>query len=66
METYNWGLWSRDRVYQGKNNLVADELSHLPNKKNQNTKHNYNYTTETMSEIYDINEIPERTFPVNF
>ena len=43
---------------------MADALSQLPNDGNQKTTHESNYLTEIMSEIYDINELPEVMFPV--
>ena len=30
------------------------------------TTHDSTYTTETMSELYDIGEMPEGTFPLSF
>ena len=47
-----------------KNNIVADVLSRLPNGSNQETTHEQMYTTETMSKLYDIKELPEGTFPL--
>ena len=38
----------------------------MPNNRNQDTTHDYSYTTETMSEIYYINELPEGALPINF
>ena len=51
---------------QGEKNIVADELSRLPTNGNQNTTYESIYTTETMSELYDIDELPEGTFPISF
>ena len=48
------------------NNIAADTLSQLPNNGNQDTTHEETYATETMSEIYDIKELPEGTFPLYF
>ena len=50
----------------GKKYIVADALSWLPNNGNKNTTHESTYTKETMSELYDIDEIPEGTFPLSF
>ena len=45
---------------------VADALTKLFNKVNQETTHESTYTTETMSEIYNIDELPDGTFPLSF
>ena len=50
----------------GDKNIVADALSQLPNNGNKKTTHESTYTTETMPELYDIDEIPEGTFPILF
>ena len=42
--------------------IVADALSLLPNNGNQNTTHESTYTMETMSELYDIDELIDGTF----
>ena len=47
-------------------NIAADALSQFPNNVNQETTHETTYTTETMLEIYDIEELPEGTFPLSF
>ena len=39
---------------KGEKNVAIDALSQLPNNGNQETTHEKMYTTETMSEIYDI------------
>ena len=49
----------------GDKNIVADALSQLPNNGNQKTTHESTYTTETMSELYDINELPYGKFPLS-
>ena len=49
-----------------KKNIVSDEISQSTKNGNKNTTHNYNYIMETVSEIYDTNEIPEVTFPITF
>ena len=49
---------------QYKKNIVEDEFSQWPNDGNQGTTHEYNYSTETMSEIYEIDETPEVMFPI--
>ena len=46
--------------------IVADALSQLPNNGNQDTTHEPTYTTETMSELYNIKELPYVTFPIYF
>ena len=45
---------------------MVDALSRLPNKRNQETTHESTYTTETMSELYDIEKLPEGMFPLSF
>ena len=42
--------------------MVVDALSQLPNNVYQKTTHESTYTTETMLELYDIDELPESTF----
>ena len=51
---------------KGEKNVAIDALSKLPNNGNQDTTHEEMYTTETMLEIYDIEELPEGTFPLSF
>ena len=51
---------------QGANNIAAYALSRLPNNGNQESTHEKMYTTETMSELYDIKELPEGTFSLSF
>ena len=41
-------------------------LSRLPNNGNQKTAHEYNYIMENMSEIYNIEELFEVIFRINF
>ena len=50
----------------GEKNILADALSRLPNNGNQKTTHESTYTTETMSELYDNNELPEYMFTLSF
>ena len=50
---------------QGKKNIVAYQLEQLTNDANTNTTQKSNYLTETMSEIYVINEILEGKSPIN-
>ena len=45
---------------------MTDALSRLPNNENQETTHESTYTTETMSELYKIKELPEGAFPLSF
>ena len=47
-------------------NIVPDALSLFTNNKYQETTHESTYTTETMSEIYYIKELPDGTFPLSF
>ena len=49
-----------------KKNIVADALSRSPNNGNQDNTHKKKCTTETMRELYDIEELPEGTFPLYF
>ena len=41
-------------------------LSQLPNNGNTVTTHDQMYTTETMLKLYNIEELPEGTFPLYF
>ena len=50
----------------GKKNIAADAPSQLPNNIYQETKHGTMYATETMSELCDIEELPNGTFPLYF
>ena len=50
----------------GEKNIATDALSWWPNNGKQETTHESTYTKETMSELYDINEIPYGTFPLSF
>ena len=47
---------------KGKKNIAADALSRLPNNGNKETTHEQTYTTETMSELYNIEELPRVHF----
>ena len=51
---------------RGEKNIAAYALSLLPNSGNQYITHEQTYTTETMSEVYEIEELPEGTFPLSF
>ena len=50
------------KYIQGRENIVAYALSRLNNNGNQKTTHETTYTTETMPELYNIEEFPEGTF----
>ena len=50
----------------GYKNIVADSLSQLPIKENQETTHESTYKTETTSELYDTEELPDGMFPLSF
>ena len=47
-------------------NLVTDTLSWLPNNVNKETTHESMYKIKTMSENYDIDELPEVKFRLFF
>ena len=49
---------------QGEKNIVANASSQLPSNGNKKTTYESTYTTETISELYNINELPEGTFPL--
>ena len=49
----------------GYKNIVADALSRLPINRSQKTTDESTYTTENMSELYDIEELPEGTFSLS-
>ena len=50
----------------GKSNIVADALSRLPINLNPETTLDSTYTTETISKLYNIEELPEGTFHLSF
>ena len=50
----------------GKKNIAADTLSRLTNKVIQENTYYSTYLTEIMSEIYNIEELPEGRFPLSF
>ena len=45
--------------------IVAYALSQLPININQKTPHESTYTTETVSELYNIEELPEDKFLIS-
>ena len=49
---------------RGEKNIAEDALSRLLNNINQETTRESTYTTETMSELYDIKELSEGMFPL--
>ena len=51
---------------KGEKNIAVDALSRLPNNGNHETTYDKTFTTETMSELYDTEELPEGTFPLSF
>ena len=53
------------KYIQGANNIAAYALSRLPNNGNQDITHESKYTTETMSELYDIKELQEGMLPLS-
>ena len=50
----------------GVKTISVDALSQLPNNGNQENTHESTYTTETMPELYDIEELPGDMFPLSF
>ena len=50
----------------GKKSIMADALSEFLNNDSHQTKHKFNYSTETMPYLYDIGELPESIFPTTF
>ena len=46
----------------GEKNIAADDLSQLPSNGNKQTTHESAYTMETISELYNIEEISYGTF----
>ena len=50
---------------KGENNIVTDRLSRTPLNGNKETTQKSTYQQEIVSEINDIKEIPEGTFPIN-
>ena len=45
-------------------NMVAYALSGLPNNRNQETTYDSTYTTESLPELYKIDEVPEDAFNI--
>ena len=58
--------WKYIEYIKYEKNIVADALSRLPLNGNQETTQKSVYQQELVSEINDIEEIPEGTFPINF
>ena len=50
---------------KGNKNVVSDTLSIIPLNGNQETTHNPTYQKEILSEINDIEKLPEGNFPLN-
>ena len=50
---------------KGEKNIVTDRLSTIPLNGNQETTHKSTYQNEIVSDINDIEEISEYTFPIN-
>ena len=54
------------RVYPERENIATDTVSQLPNNGNQYTTRDSTYTTENMSELYNIDKLTYGTFPLSF
>ena len=66
METNTRRVWYRNIIYpRCKKNTVADKLSILTLNGNEETTHKSTYQQEIVSEINDIDKIPECNFPIN-
>ena len=65
MAAYTWIVWSGYIIYQMWENIVSDALSRIPLNGNQYTTQKSTYQKKIMSEIDDIEELPEGTFPIN-
>ena len=63
--TYTWRVWYDYRIYQRWENIVAESLSILSLNGNQETTQNYTYQKWIISEINDIEELPECNFLIN-
>ena len=50
----------------GEKNVAADALSQLPNNGNQDTIHEWTYTTENISELYNIKGLTGIKFSLPF
>ena len=66
MEAYNQIIWTRDRIYPRCENIAAYAISQFTNNRNQQSTHDSNYSMETMTDLYDIDELPEGIFPIAF
>ena len=65
VETYIRRIRSGYWIYYRQEKIAANALSRLPNNENQDTTPELTYLPETMSELYDIEELPEGTFPLS-
>ena len=65
MAAYTWIVWSGYIIYQMWENIVSDALSRISLNGNQYTTQKSTYQKKIMSEIDDIEELPEGTFPIN-
>ena len=53
-------------LYPERENILADAISIFTQEGIPNTIHKYSYTTEIMSELYSIDDLPEGTFTLSF
>ena len=54
------------KYIKGEKNILADALSRFTLNMNHKTTHKYTYQKEIVSEINDIEELPEGTFTINY
>ena len=66
MEAYTQIIWTRDRIHPRCKNIAAYALSQLTNNRNQKVSHESNYSMETISELYDTNELTKCMFLIAF
>ena len=52
--------------FPDKKDISKDALSQLSNNRNQDITHESTYLTETIPELYDIDELTDGTFPLYF
>ena len=65
METNTRRVWSRYRIYQGENKIVADGLSSIPLNGKHDITNNSTYQQQIVSEINDIEELPDVNFSIH-
>ena len=58
-------IFQRQNISRVGKYIVSDALSWLTNNSYKQTTHNPDYLIETMSELFDIDELPEYMLPIS-